>query len=195
MQYATSTLLRRNTKANKADMATALHTLGYLLQNSRYGLILGKDPDGHLYGYVDSSHADQEGAKSTESFIFFYKGSPISWRSKAQSIVAPRSSLAEFIAWASAVKEALFLKRLIEPVDGCITEPILIYTNSANALSLLNKPSYSPTLKGIGIRFFFVKDAVADDLVRFEYVASEENVADTKPLPGPKFDRFYAKLN
>ncbi|KAI9036659.1 uncharacterized protein KD926_001613 [Aspergillus affinis] len=197
IQFATSYLLRRNTKANKADFAASSHLYRYLKRFPDRGLNLGKIPAESLYGYVDSSHADQEGARSTESFIFFYKGSPISWQSKRQSIVAPSSTIAEFLAMDAATKEAIWLKKLIESLDECISGPIQIYSDSANAMSLLSKPAYSTSLKWIDLRYFFVKEAVENKLVEFAYIDTDQNVAYglTKALPGPKFNRFRASLD
>ncbi|KAI9036660.1 uncharacterized protein KD926_001614 [Aspergillus affinis] len=78
IQFPVYRIFRRNKDPNEADMNAALHIFRYLVNTPDRGLVLGRDPEGPLYGYVDSSHTDCEGSRSTEAFIFFYRGSPIS---------------------------------------------------------------------------------------------------------------------
>jgi hypothetical protein len=106
-----------------------------------------------LVGYVDSSHANCKQIKSTEAYIFFLYGAPISWQSGRELIIAHSSTLAEFIAWDTAAKEVLWLQQLYTALGFNMTEPTVIHTNSANALTNLNKPAYTTGYKWVKIRF------------------------------------------
>ncbi|KAI9040685.1 uncharacterized protein KD926_007765 [Aspergillus affinis] len=100
-------VLRKNMAPNENDMNATLTIFRFLIKNPESDLVLGRDPEGPLYGYIDLSHADCEKSRSTEAFIFFYRGPPIFWQSKKQSIVAPISSIAESIAWDATTKQAM----------------------------------------------------------------------------------------
>jgi hypothetical protein len=100
-----------------------------------------------LVGYVDSSHANCEQMKSMEAYIFFLCGAPISWQSGRELIVAHSLILAEFIAWDTAAKEVLWLRQLCTALGFNVTEPTVIHTDLANALTNLNKPAYTTGYK------------------------------------------------
>eukprot|EP00171_Calliarthron_tuberculosum_P003421 IDg3421t1 len=59
-------------------------------------------------GYTDSDWGGcTTSRKSTNGYVFLMSGGSVSWKSKKQSCVAQSSSDAEYIALATAVKEAI----------------------------------------------------------------------------------------
>ena len=70
-----------------------------------------------LKSCVGFSDADWEGdlddRKPTSGYIFKLSGVAISWRSKKQACVALSSAEAEYIALASAVQEAVWVRQLL----------------------------------------------------------------------------------
>ncbi|OQE32549.1 hypothetical protein PENFLA_c001G08144 [Penicillium flavigenum] len=50
---------------------------------------------------------------NTEAFVFFYAGSPISWSSRKEDIIARSSTSAEYIAFDAAVREAMWLHKIM----------------------------------------------------------------------------------
>ena len=69
---------------------------------------------GLLKGYVDASYAsDLDTRRSMTSYAFCLYGGLIYWRSTLQPITALSTTEAEYIGITKAVKEALWLKRLV----------------------------------------------------------------------------------
>ncbi|XP_038974968.1 secreted RxLR effector protein 161-like [Phoenix dactylifera] len=69
---------------------------------------------GPLEGFVDANFAgDLDTRRSTTGYVFNIFSGPISWRSTLQPITALSTTEAEYIGITEAVKEALWLKRLI----------------------------------------------------------------------------------
>jgi hypothetical protein len=103
---------------------------------------------------------------------------------------------AEFIAWDPASKEAIWLRRLCNALRIPITSPTVIYTGSANALDSLHKPKYSPKLRWVEIRYWYVKDVVDEGDITLIKCSGKDNAADglTKALPEVKFKGFIKKL-
>lgn len=67
-----------------------------------------------LTGYCDSDYAgDKISRRSTTGHIFFINESPISWISQKPPVVACSSTEAEYIALASAAREAVWIRRLL----------------------------------------------------------------------------------
>jgi hypothetical protein len=136
--------------------------------------------------------------KSTEGYIFKYAGAPISWSSRQQSIVATSSTTAEFCAYDSAVKEALWMKKLLVAM-GMIQqdEAIPIYTNSENAITIVKKDGYNGTTKWLDLHYFFVKEAYKRKNITLKKIDGDQNPADglTKPLTNKKFREFVKMIS
>ncbi|XP_059306417.1 secreted RxLR effector protein 161-like [Lycium ferocissimum] len=74
--------------------------------------------DLHLNGYIDVDWGgDRKNRKSTSGYAFLLNGGVISWKSKKQTCTALSTMEAEFVACASAVQEAVWLKRFFEHLD------------------------------------------------------------------------------
>jgi hypothetical protein len=81
------------------------------------------------------------------------------------------------MACSSAVKEALWLRRLIsvfEPVDG----PTLLRTDNQAALSLTKNPVMSAKSKHIDVQLHFAREHVLRGNVEFTYLPTAEMPAD-----------------
>ena len=78
------------------------------------GILLGKDLSTGLIGYIDVSYHDCEDGKSTEAFIFYYTGGLISWLSRKEEIVARSSTAAEYIAFDAAIRECMWLLKIMD---------------------------------------------------------------------------------
>lgn len=70
-------LQRRAAAPRQQDIDALKQLTGHLKGTMDFGILLGKTKEG-LIGYVDASYQDYEDGKSTEAYIFFYTGSPIS---------------------------------------------------------------------------------------------------------------------
>jgi hypothetical protein len=55
--------------------------------------------------------------ESTESYIFYYAEASISWSSRKQDLVAPSSTVAEYVTLDGAVREALYLMKALNTVE------------------------------------------------------------------------------
>jgi hypothetical protein len=74
------------------------HLLCYIHGTSHYSLTFGLSDQG-LTGYSDSDFAsDKDDSRSIGGYVYYLFGSPISWRSQKQSVVATSSTEAEYIA-------------------------------------------------------------------------------------------------
>ncbi|KAJ5926177.1 hypothetical protein N7516_007950, partial [Penicillium verrucosum] len=75
--FAVNRLQRRTANPRKQDLEALSQLLRYLKGAPDYGVKLAVKEDG-LIGYVDSSYNDCEDGKSTEAYIFYYAGAPVS---------------------------------------------------------------------------------------------------------------------
>jgi hypothetical protein len=193
ISLAVNKLQRQTSNPRDCDFHAVKRVLRYLRGTLDLGIVFGSDPSQGLIGFVDASHADIEDSKSTEAYVFFMAGGPISWASKRQHAVATSTTVAEYYAMDCAVREALFLAKLASQFGmHKPSDPVIIYTDSDNALKLLSQKGYSPTTRWMATRYHFVKQAIQDGLIQFILIPSKLNCADglTKALQGDAFDNF-----
>jgi hypothetical protein len=155
--------------------------------------LLGKSND-NLVGYVDASYQDCEDRKSIEAYIFFYARSPISWNSRKEEIVARSSTSAEYVAMDGAMREGMWLHKVMVQMGIRQEEdlPITIFTDSDNAFTIIKKDNYAKATKWLDARYHFVRHAVRSGTASFVLIPSEENIADalTKPLGRERFEKM-----
>ncbi|KAL4963066.1 Ty1/Copia family ribonuclease HI [Aspergillus stella-maris] len=108
--------------------------------------------------------------------------------------------IAELVAFNKAVKEALYIYKLVIVFGLQDTTKLLrINTNFANAIKLLQKPGFSSNkmVRWIKNQYFFIHDELQKKSIKFNHVKGINNVADgfTKPLDGDAFQRYMTSLN
>ncbi|XP_035539980.1 secreted RxLR effector protein 161-like [Juglans regia] len=88
--------------------------LRYILGTIDLGLKFEKSEDSLVTGYVDSDYAgDLDKRRLTIGYVFAMAGGPVSWRSNLQSTIALSSTETEYMAVTEAVKEVIWLQRLV----------------------------------------------------------------------------------
>ncbi|XRB24312.1 retrovirus-related Pol polyprotein [Pseudoscourfieldia marina] len=138
-----------------------------------------------LIGYCDASWGDNhENRRSTSGYIFFLNGGPISWASYLQTTVALSTVESEVMALTEAIKEAIYIRRLLESLGAAQEGPTIIYTDSAGAEALVDHPTSHRRTKHIEIRREFIKYHIEHETVKIERVSTKDQLADimTKPL-------------
>ena len=129
-----------------------------------------------------------------------FRGCPltgaVSWSSKRQHIIALSSTESEYIAQMHAAKEVIWMKNFVNEIRGQQGKVIGIYCDNQGAIALVKDNKFHLQTKHIDLRYHFVREAVEDNKIRFEYILMDENVADifTKALPRPRFMGFVESL-
>jgi transposase InsO family protein len=162
--------------------------LRYVKGTVKYGLMYGHGDLG-IIGYCDADYAgDIDTRRSTTGYAFVMNGGVISWNSRLQATVAASTVEAEYMAAAAAVKEALWLRKLMQDL-GCGESCITIKDDNQGALKILKHPISSARSKHIDVLHHFARERVQRGEVTFEYLSTERMIADilTKPLPKCKF--------
>eukprot|EP00171_Calliarthron_tuberculosum_P012764 IDg12764t1 len=102
----------------------------YLIQTKNFGLCYGGSTASITpHVYVDADWAgDSETRKSMSGFIAIMGESAVSWASRQQEVVALSSTESEYISLCTAVKETVWLRRLVQGLGvlSCEKEPTTI---------------------------------------------------------------------
>ncbi|GKF06471.1 hypothetical protein Tco_0037139, partial [Tanacetum coccineum] len=91
--------------------------LKYLWGTVNVGLVYGKDRGNHVdvTGLVDSDYAKDPGkGRSITGYTFLLQGCVVSWKATLQHVVTLSTTEAEYMAYIEAVKEAIWLRGLLE---------------------------------------------------------------------------------
>jgi hypothetical protein len=189
ISFAVGTLSRFMSSPTENHWAAAKGILKYLVGTTSYGLQLGSEQD-LVFGFCDADFAaDTTSRKSTTGFMFKVFGGTVNWSSKLQATVALSTVEAEYVAAASAAKEALWLRKILQDF-GYQVPPIHIWEDNQGCLKLLKHPMASQRSKHIDLQWHFVRERISRGEVEFEYIAGEQQLADflTKSLPFQKFE-------
>ncbi|XRB17904.1 RNA-dependent DNA polymerase [Pseudoscourfieldia marina] len=137
-----------------------------------------------LIGYCDASWGDNhENRRSTSGYIFFLNGGPISWASYLQTTVALSTVESEVMALTEAIKEAIYIRRLLESLAQR-KKAQLSFTRIQQSEALVDHPTSHRRTKHIEIRREFIKFHIGHETVKIERVSTKDQLADilTKPL-------------
>ncbi|KAJ9505167.1 hypothetical protein QJQ45_012418 [Haematococcus lacustris] len=185
--YAVGALARYMSAPTQQHWTAARAILSYLKGTADQGLVFGESAE--LQGYCDADYAgDKDTARSTTGYVFAMNGAAISWSSRLQPTVAMSTAESEYTAASSAVKEGLWLRKLMQDLQlpGDCTS---ILCDNQAALQLLHNPIASARAKHINVHHHFARERVARGEVSFSYCSTASMVADimTKPLSLVKF--------
>ena len=186
--YAVNALARHMAKPTMAHWHAAKGVLRYLLGTS-YCLTYSPSTE-NIIGYCDADYAgDVSTRRSTTGYAFVLANGAVSWNSRLQTTVAVSTAEAEYMAASSAVKEALWLRKLLSELR-LLSGPVHIHTDNQASLALMKNPLTSQRAKHIDIQYHFVRERIIGNEVQFTFIPTAEMVADcmTKALPKPKFD-------
>ena len=183
---AVGALSRYMAKPTTVHWNLARGVVQYLGTTVDYGITFGGGTG--LLGYCDSDFAgDKDTRRSTTGYVFVFNGGAISWSSRLQPTVAVSTAEAEYMSAGAAVKEALWLRKLMSDLQIPVS-PVNILCDNQAALALLKNPITSARSKHIDVLHHFARERVARKEVEFSYCESAKMVADcmTKPLSKEK---------
>jgi len=201
--FAVNYLARFMACPTKQAVKAAHHVFAYLKKTKGHAFIYhganatGRPTGEELYAYTDSSDADcKDTRRSTGGYLVFYNGTPVSWSSALQKIVALSSCESEYIQAALGAKEILYLREILQ-LAGFGQRRTTMYIDNKAALDLSENPVQHGRTKHIGRRWHFLRECVREGLLLTVAVEGKLNVADifTKPLSKDAFEPFITALS
>ena len=182
--YGISQVSQHCSNPNSTHDAAVKRIMRYLKPTANLGITY-KGKDGlNLKGYSDADWGAGEDRKSISGYVFILAGGAISWSSKKQSGVALSSTEAEYTALLQAVKESIWIRRLLQELGREAEDDKVIYDDNQGAIALAHNPEYHVRTKHIDIQYHFVREQVEKGEIELVYCPTEEMVADqmTKAL-------------
>ena len=135
----------------------AKQILRYIKGTLNFGIYYACGEKFELKGYLDSDWGcDLVEKKITTGYMFFGSSTSFSWSSKKQSIVALSSCETEYVATASTVYQAIWLKNLLGALKHPQHDPVQIYVDNVSTIKLAKNPVQYGRSKHIDTRFHFI---------------------------------------
>ena len=86
----------------------------YLKGTKDYRITYYKNASRFISSYCNADYTGDLSVKSTTGYIILLAGGIISWKFKLQSIIVQSTTKAEYIAINAVIKEAVYIKALLE---------------------------------------------------------------------------------
>lgn len=207
--FAVNTLAQHQTDCREADMKALEYLLRYLKGTWDYGITYSKDGnkiatlvsndadilDDPLWlpqGYADASYAQEKDRKSRSGHIFFMGGAAVTWYCKRQPVVALSSTEAEYYALSEAVKEALWLRQLLDELGLKINSPTHIHQDNLSTIAIALNPIQHQRVKHMDVKVHFLREHLDKENIKLIYCPTDDMVADsiTKAVPRVTHRKF-----
>jgi hypothetical protein len=156
----------RGCPTRSAHWNGAMRVIAYLKGTQELGVVFGSD-NNVLHGFVDSDFgACIDLRKSTTGFVFMLHGGAVSWGSVKQRCTATSTVEAEYVAFAAATKEAIWLKKLMYDLSF-ERAPMVVNCDSQGCLANLRNDIASEYVKHIDIVYHMAREKVRLEAVFF----------------------------
>jgi Reverse transcriptase (RNA-dependent DNA polymerase) len=197
--YVTSVLATHVSAPTNDHLQQAYHVVRYLSTTRHLGLTFSPNGPVTMVSYVDASynlHPDAKG-HSGIAFSLGLENAPFLHKSIKQSLVARSSSESEIAAVDRAVVDIEFFRALLAELGYTQHDPTVVLQDNLSSITIAEKDFATPKAKHFRMRYFYIKQALQEHSIVFEYLPTEDHVADilTKPILNTKnFIRLRALL-
>ena len=100
------------------------------------------------------------------------------------------------MASADTAQEAVWIRFLMTELNQDLGGPTVIHGDNQGAIALAKNPVNHRRTRHINVSYHFVRELIANETLKYNYIPTKEMVADglTKPLTPGKFAEFIAML-
>ena len=131
--------------------------------------------------YFDSDFVRcQDRRRSTSGYIYLLAGGAISWKNIKQTLIAPSTLAAEYIACYEASNQGIWLRNFVtglQIVDG-IERLLRLYCDNKSTVLYSNNNRSSSKSKHIDIKFLIVKERIQVGQLFIDYIGTNSMIAD-----------------
>ena len=171
--------------------------LRYLAGTLDYGLHITRTSHFDVTAFSDADWgSDTEDRRSVSGHCVFLGGNLVSWKSKKQHTISCSSAEAEFRSLAGVVAEVTWLSALISELRLPQTRVPDVWCDNLSTVMLSANPVLHARTKHVEMDLYFVREKVAQGLIRVKHVPSCDQVADvlTKAISSSKFPVLRSNL-
>ena len=176
--YAVHQCARFSHNPRKEHTEAVIYLARYLKGTKEVGFKFKPDASKSFEVYADADYCgnwtkefcetDPSTAKSRSGWIIFYAGCPITWASKMQTHVATSTTMAEYIALSSALRDLIPLMELMDEIkerghEIVSSEPKVYckaFEDNTGSLEIARLPKMRPRTKAINAVYHHFREHV-----------------------------------
>lgn len=196
LSYSIHILAQFMQSPREAHLEAATRVVRFLKGTLGQGVMLSSSPDLSLTIFCD---ADWSGCplsrRSLTAFVVMLGNSPVDWQTKKEDVVSHSSAEAEYRAMAGALREVLWLRKLLKGLN-IGQPPTRFYCDSKAAIHIASNHVFHERTKHIENDCHAVRDAVKAGFITLYHIRTHDHVADilTKALGRAQFNTLLSKL-
>ena len=182
--------------APREHLQATKRVLRFLKGSLSHGLWFTKGPI-HLSAYSDVDWAGCTfDRRSTSGYCVFLGSNLISWSAKKQSIVVRSSTEAEYRSLAHTAAEITWICKILRDLHFPLPTLPKLWCDNISAISLASNPVFHACTKHVEIDYHYIRELVLANLLKVQFVCSEDQLADlhTKSLSKSRFNYLCSKL-
>jgi len=171
-----------------------MHIVGYIKNTLDFGLTYSRDADLFPHAFIDADYGGcRDTRHSTSGYVFLIAGSPVTWSSKQQPMVALSMVEVEYVAMSRCTQQMVWMQSWLDEVAIERVRPGLIKGDSRGAVALTKNTKNYAKVKHIDIQHHYIRELMQSGTIIFEQIPSAANLADlfTKPLSCDQHHRSY----
>ncbi|CAI5776558.1 effector 161-like [Podarcis lilfordi] len=169
----------------------------YLKHTKHYRLQFTSSIDKGFEIFCDASHAvEQNNCRGVSGMVFCYNGCPFEWKSQTQTIICLSTTERELCACIQATRDVEWYLQVFADLQMQVTLPVKVYLDSQSGLAVLSSETNTQRTRVLRLRLQFVKKLIADEMIVFQYVPGDYQIADifTKALPKVTHERHVQNM-
>ena len=183
ISFAVGQLGQYASNPDRSHFSALTQVFRYLRGTTEYRLCYkgtGRSQDNPtLSGYSDADWAGDIGQRrSTTGYTFLLCGTAVSWQSKRQRTIAQSTVEAEYMAAASATKEAIWLRSLLNGIGYAPSGPTVIRVDNEGAIKLAENPRHHELTKHIAVRYHLIRQHIAEGTITLTHIPTALQAAD-----------------
>ena len=138
-----------------------------------YGLWYPRNQNLRLIAYsnVDWANCLDE-RKSTSGGAFFLGDSLVTWLSKKQGSISLSTIEVEYIVVSTWCTQILWMISTLEDLEVKYVDPIPLYCDNTNSISMSKNPVLHSKTKNIPIKYHFLREKVTNWFVQLNFIPS-----------------------
>ena len=180
--FSVAQLCRFNSDPGEKHVQASKQVFQYLARTGEQGIRFTKTPDFdgkiRIIGYVDSDWGGcVDTRRSTAGYVIHVANGPVSWVSKLMKTMALSSCEAEFMGMSQICREIMWMCRFLDEIGVPYHTPE-IHCDSASALTWSEDPVQHQRNKHVEIKYYYVRDCVANGSVIAIKVCTTFNFSD-----------------
>ena len=191
--FAVGKLARFSSNPSQDHLNALKRLFDYICWSADFGLrFIKQDNPEFPICHVDADFAgDPSDRISVTGYVFMSFGTPFSWSSKKQPVVATSTAEAEYTAMFYASQQAFWIRQFSQEIGFPFTKPLEIFSDSQAALSIASGTHTHGKTKHLDVKLHKIREYVNTKHINLNFIRGEDNKADilTKPLAHKQFHK------